>query len=184
MTIHQDIPTLPPAAPVADLTDLYRTHVRPLYGFIYSKVGNRAAAEDMTSDVFVKALTRLDPTRAEHSSVAWLYRVARNAVHDYWRAGHGVPLIALEDAWPPPTSCPPPEAAKQDQAAAAARAAAILARLPDNYRTVLSLRILAGLSVAETAQRMGVSAGNVKVLQHRALKAAARQRDDRTIQSR
>src|SRR5436309_612081 len=80
--------------------------VRPLYGFIYSKVGNRAAAEDITSDVFVKALTHLDPTRAEHSCVAWLYRVARNAVHDYWRSGQEVPLIALEDTRPPPTSRP------------------------------------------------------------------------------
>lgn len=174
MTAHQTIP----AAPTADVAGLYRAHVRPLYGFIYSKVGNRAAAEDITSEVFVKALTHLDPTRAEHSRVAWLYRVARNAVYDYWCAGQGISLIALEDARPPPVPGPEPETAQRDHAATAARATAILARLPDNYRMVLSLRLLDGLSVAETAQRMGVSAGNVKVLQHRALKAAAR--PDRT----
>jgi RNA polymerase sigma factor (sigma-70 family) len=178
MTTHHDIPASPPAAPEVDVTGLYRAHVRPLYGFIYSKVGNRAAAEDLTSDVFVKALTHLDPTRAQHSCVAWLYRVARNAVADYWRAGQDVTLIALEDAQPPSLSHPAQETAQQEHTAAAARAAAILACLPDNYRTVLALRLLDGLSVAETAQRMGVSTGNVKVLQHRALKAAARQRDD------
>lgn len=176
MTARQDIPA-PMAAPVVDVADLYRAHVRPLYGFIYSKVGNRAAAEDITSEVFVRALTHLDPTRAEHSRVAWLYRVARNAVHDYWRSGQGVPLIAIEDAQPPVPRLEP-ETAQRDHMAAAARAAAILARLPDNYRTVLTLRILDGLSVAETAQRMDVSVGNVTVLQHRALKAAAR--PDRT----
>jgi RNA polymerase sigma factor (sigma-70 family) len=177
MTVHLSTPA-PPAAPAANVADLYRSHVRPLYGFIYSKVGNRAAAEDITSDVFVKALTHLDPTRAEHSCVAWLYRVARNAVHDYWRSGQGVPPITLEDAQAPAAPHPAPEAAPGDHAAAATRATAILARLPDNYRTVLSLRLLDGLSVEETARRMGVSRGNVAVLQHRALKAAARQRDD------
>src|SRR5437764_15164398 len=77
---------------------LYRSHVQPLYAFIYSKVGNREAAEDITSDVFTKALTHLDPTRAEHSIAAWLYRVARNAVVDYWRAGRGSRVIAFEEA--------------------------------------------------------------------------------------
>lgn len=148
---------------------LYSAHVRSLYAFIYSKVGNRAAAEDLTSDVFLKALTRLDPTRPEHSSVAWLYRVARNAVHDYWRHGRVVSLI--EETRSPSLSPPSPP---RGDAAATARATAILERLPENYRAVLSLRLLDGLSVAETAQRMGLSANYVKVLQHRALKAAAR----------
>lgn len=176
MTAHQTIP----AAAMTDVAALYRAHVRSLYGFIYSKVGNHAAAEDITSDVFLKALTHLDPTRAEHSSVAWLYRVARNAVHDYWRHGQGVSMLALDDARP--ALLPPaPETRQHDYTAAAERATAILARLPDNYRTVLSLRILDGLSVTETAQRMGISAGNVKVLQHRALKAAARHDRNDTI---
>lgn len=167
--------TSPPAEQRVNITDLYRAYGRALYGFIYSKVGNRAAAEDITSDVFVRALTHLDPTRPEHSSVAWLYSVARNAVNDYWRRGKGVALITLDDVWPEPVAHPIPGAAQRGQAATAARAAAILARLPENYRTVLSLRLLDGLSVAETAQRMGTSAGNVKVMQHRALAAAARQ---------
>jgi RNA polymerase sigma-70 factor (ECF subfamily) len=50
---------------------------------------------------------------------------------------------------------------------------ALLARLPDRYRTVLELRFLQRLSVAETATRMGVSHGNAKILQYRALRKAA-----------
>ena len=83
----EERPTL--AERPVDAEALYRTHVRPLYTFVYSKVGNRETAEDITSEVFTKALTHLDPTREEHSIVAWLYRVARNAVADYWRAGRG-----------------------------------------------------------------------------------------------
>jgi len=159
-----------------DADALYRAHVRPLYLFIYGKVGNREAAEDLTSEVFVKALTHLDPSREERSIVAWLYRVARNAVTDYWRAGAGARVIALDEARLTRTPVPPAGAAHE--AETTARAAALLERLPQNYRTVLVCRLLEGLSVAETARRMGVSEGNVKVLQHRALKRAAELREE------
>jgi RNA polymerase sigma-70 factor (ECF subfamily) len=159
-----------------DVEALYRRHLRPLYTFIYSKVGNREAAEDLTSEVFTKALTHLDRTREEHSIVAWLYRVARNAVIDYWRAGHGACVIALEEARMTRPSPPAPDVGRQEQTAARARA--LLARLPENYRTVLSHRLLEGLSVAETARCMGTSEGNVKILQHRALKRAAELREE------
>ena len=75
----------------------------------------------------------------------------------------------------------PPAADVVRQEQTAARARALLARLPENYRTVLSHRLLEGLSVAETARCMGTSEANVKVLQHRALKRAAELREDDTV---
>jgi len=155
---------------------LYRAHVRPLYAFIYNKVGNREAAEDITSDVFVKALTHIDPTRDERSIIAWLYRVARNAVNDYWRAGQGARVIALDDARLGREAIPLIEPVRQEKTAGRARA--LLEKLPERYSTVLSYRLLQGLSVAETAQKMGVTEANVKVMQHRALKQAALLRED------
>jgi len=164
------------AACPPDVDALYRAHVRPLYAFIYGKVGNREAAEDLTSEVFTRALAHLDPARDAHSSVAWLYRVARNAVTDYWRANGSGRVIAFAEASMSHVPPPLPDATLHERAAT--RAGALLARLPDNYRTVLTLRVLDGMSVAETAQRMGVSTANVKVLQHRALKYAAALRED------
>jgi RNA polymerase sigma-70 factor (ECF subfamily) len=163
------------AARPMDVDGLYRAHVRALYAFIYRRVGNREAAEDLTSDVFVKALTHLDPTREEHSIVAWLYRVARNAVADYWRQGYAGGVV-LEEARMPGTPPPARDSVPQDHTAARARA--LLDRLPENYRTVLVYRLLEGASVTETARRMGTSEGNVKVLQHRALKYARQLRED------
>jgi RNA polymerase sigma-70 factor (ECF subfamily) len=64
----------------------------------------------------------------------------------------------------------------QDPSAVHARA--LLNRLPENYRTVLAYRLLEGASVTETAQRIGTNEGNVKVLQHRALKYARQLRED------
>lgn len=164
------------AARPVDAEALYRAHVRSLYAFIYSKVGNREAAEDITSDVFVKALAHLDPSREEHSIVAWLYRVARNAVNDYWRAGQGARVIALEEARTARIPLTAPDTAHHDQTAA--RASALLAQLPENYRSALAHRLIEGLSVAETARRMNISEANVKVLQHRALKRAAELREE------
>jgi RNA polymerase sigma-70 factor, ECF subfamily len=154
---------------------LYRSHVRPIYSFIYSKVGNCEAAEDLTSDVFLRALANIDPNREEHSIVAWLYRVARNAVYDYWRAGRAAQIIALDDVRNLRGSTASPDVARQDQAARRARE--LLNMLPENYRAVLQYRLIESLSTAETALKMATSPGNVKVLQHRALKRAAELRE-------
>lgn len=164
------------AARPADVDALYRRYVRSLYAFIYSRVGNREAAEDITGDVFVKALSYLDPSREEHSIVAWLYRVAHNAINDYWRIGHGARVIALDEARAARMPNPVSDTIRPEQTAA--RAHALLARLPENYRTVLSHRLLEGMTVAETARQMGISEANVKVLQHRALKRAANLREN------
>jgi RNA polymerase sigma-70 factor (ECF subfamily) len=160
----------------ADLSALYSKHVRTIYAFIYSKVGNREAAEDLTSEVFVKAVTHLDIARDERSIVAWLYRVARNATNDYWRSTRDIQVIDLDVARIGRAMGPAPDIARQERTAR--QAAAVLSTLPVNYRTVLECRILEGLSVAETARRMGISEANVKVIQHRALKRAAELRED------
>jgi RNA polymerase sigma-70 factor (ECF subfamily) len=160
-----------PSISAVDADKLYRAHVRPIYGFIFSKVGNREAAEDLTSEVFLRAIVRVDPGREERSVIAWLYRVARNVVHDYWRSGQGTPGLDSDNVVDIRSPSVAPDFVSQDRAAK--RAGDILRKLPDNYRTVLQYRIIEGLSVAETAQRMAVSVANVKVLQHRALKRAA-----------
>lgn len=153
------------------LEALYRAQVRPLYGFIYHKVGNREAAEDITGDVFMKALTHLDLSRGEQSAVAWLYQVARHAVADYWRASSGARITVLEEERLARQGQLLSDGPRQEQAAARARA--VLDGLPERYRTVLSYRLLEGLTVAATARHMGLSEANVKVLLHRALKRAA-----------
>jgi RNA polymerase sigma-70 factor (ECF subfamily) len=173
-TLGAERPTSDGAA--LDGETLYRSYVRPIYGFIYSKVGNRETAEDLTSDVFLRALTHVDGEREEHSVVAWLYRVARNLVNDFWRQGQAAQVIALDEMRHPRSSASPPDLARQDRTAQ--RAMDVLSRLPENYRLVLQYRLLDGLSVAETAEQMATSRANVKVLQHRALKRAAELRGD------
>ncbi|MDP9468121.1 MAG: sigma-70 family RNA polymerase sigma factor, partial [Chloroflexota bacterium] len=75
-------------------------------------------------------------------------------------------------AWEPisPQASPTAEADADSASAAVAR---LLKRLPEQYARVLELRFLQRLSVAETAERLGVTHGNAKVLQYRALRRAA-----------
>lgn len=155
------------------MQDIYNAHVRAVYAFVYARVGNREAAEDLTADVFLKALTHLDLARPECSVVAWLFRVARHAVADYWRTAYAAQVIPLEEARAAHSVAPSPITTAHTHEQAAARARAVLSHLPENYRAVLTCRILDGLSVADTATQLGTSVGNIKVMQHRALQRAA-----------
>ena len=151
---------------------VYRAHARAIYGFVYVKVGNREAAEDLTSEVFLRAVSHLDPAREERSILAWLYRVATNLVNDYWRSRQGAQVIELDEARLQRAAPPPPDLWRQEETTR--RAVRILEQLPKNYGTVLRCRLLDGMSVAETARHMQTTEANVKVMQHRALKHAAK----------
>jgi RNA polymerase sigma-70 factor, ECF subfamily len=153
---------------------VYDQHVVGIYRFVYARVGNRPDAEDLTAQVFVRAVEQLDTTRQPGQIAAWLYRVAQNAIADYWRAFYRLPVIGVDHVapgWEPADDGDRREPAQDDRAAQ--RVEALLRGLPDRYRRVLELRFLQRLSVAETALAMGITSGNAKVLQYRALRKAA-----------
>jgi RNA polymerase sigma factor (sigma-70 family) len=153
---------------------VYGEHVVGIYRFVYARVGNRPDAEDLTAQVFVRAVEQLDTTRQPGQIAAWLYRVAQNAIADYWRAFYRLPVIGVDHVAPgwEPADNDAQRAAPPDDSAAA-RVQAVLRDLPDRYRRVLELRFLQRMSVAETAEAMGITSGNAKVLQYRALRKAA-----------
>jgi RNA polymerase sigma-70 factor, ECF subfamily len=156
------------------LQSLYEDNLHVIYRFIYSKVGNREEAEDLTSQVFIKAVRSIDSARGTASIQSWLFQVARTTIADHWRSFYQLRAHSLDDlldaGWegPAQSQTAPPLAPPQD------RVRRILDRLPEHYRDVLTCRFLLNLSIKETAQRMGLSEANVKVLQFRALKKAGR----------
>lgn len=164
-----------PTAAEGRFEAIYAEHVTHIHRFIYARVGNRPDAEDLTGQVFMRAVEQLDVNRPPAQVAAWLYRVAQNAVADYWRAFYRLPRVGIDHvavAWEPVAVTRPTHAdADADRATAAVQR--LLKRLPDQYARVLELRFLHRLSVAETADRLGISHGNAKVLQYRALRRAA-----------
>lgn len=151
------------------LAQLYRRYVGEVYGFAMNNLGGSQDAEDVTSATFTKVVDSLASFRGEATFRTWLYAIARNQVRDHWRHnGHPHP-VGLEEV----------RLTSTDTAAPATNprwsrlGEAVMAQLPVNYREVLSLRILQERSVRETAAALATTEGNVKVLQHRALRRAA-----------
>ena len=139
-----------------------------VYAYIYSRVGNRPDAEDLTQQVALKAIPRLRQGASSSSIRGYLFATARSVLGGFWAARFGVSQEELQEGL---TSAPPPAT---HSAEAADRATRILHRLPENYRRVLELRFLRGYSIREVAAEMKATPGSVKVMQLRALRAAAR----------
>jgi RNA polymerase sigma factor (sigma-70 family) len=153
----------------ANWDEIYVDNVVRLYQILYAKVGNRADAEDLTTEVFLAAYgpLRVDASRGEVR--AYLAATARTALARHWRTRLGVEVTHLDAD----------VAAREldddrPSSAAPGRARDVLAALPERHRRILELRFLEGCSVREAARELGISIANAKVLQHRALRMAAR----------
>jgi RNA polymerase sigma-70 factor, ECF subfamily len=151
----------------------YRENLHLIFHYVYRQVGNREEAEDLTSHIFLKAVRGLHRERDPHSRRTWLFRVAHTTIIDYWRAHERMitrSLEALVEAgWEGP--------AEGDGFGIGGRAAECVQRLlqalPLRYQEILTCRFLLGLSIRETAVRMGLTEVNVRTVQFRALKHAA-----------
>lgn len=153
----------------ADWEAVYMDNVDAVYRLIYRQVGNRADAEDLTEEVFLAALPRLRLPSPHHSVRAYLAATLRTALAEHWRRHYAAPpTVAFIDDLDAEALAP--EAADD---AAGRRARRLLDLLPERFRQVLELRFLRGFSVGQAASEMGVSAGNARVLQYRALRRAA-----------
>ncbi|MGB6882981.1 MAG: sigma-70 family RNA polymerase sigma factor [Candidatus Acidiferrum sp.] len=147
---------------------LYELHFERVYVFIVSRVHGRAIAEDLTSEVFHKALANL-PTYEWRGSPfsAWLFRIAHNAIADqYKRASREHP--SPDD---PPELAAHPELSSRDLEAIDYHASLfrLVDRLPAAQRRVIRERFIEQRTIREIADRLKKSEGAIKQLQFRAL---------------
>ena len=151
----------------ADWESVYTDNVVAVYRIVFRQVGNRPDAEDLAEEVFLAALPRLRLPAPVASVRTYLGATVRSVVAEHWRRHYAAPPPAplLDDV----AAAPPVPSAREG----GGRAPRLLARLPDRFRQILELRFLRGLSVGQAAAEMGVTAGNARVLQHRALRRAA-----------
>jgi RNA polymerase sigma-70 factor (ECF subfamily) len=160
-------------AGVHGFSTFYQENLGLIYRYVYSKVGNREEAEDLTSQIFMKAVRGVDTERGSLSVQKWLFQVARTTIADYWRAHYRVSTSSLEELLEAGWEGPAEEEAIAISSRPAERVQRILRVLPEHYREVLTCRFLLNLSIHDTAVQMGLTEANVKVLQFRALKRAA-----------
>jgi RNA polymerase sigma-70 factor (ECF subfamily) len=139
---------------------LYERHVQPIYRYCFVRLGSREAAEDATSEVFMKALAGLGGYRGG-LFLAWLYRIAGNVVADARRReGRGQPNLPLDVVGQLAEPSSDPDTAIMLRAA--------LDSLPDDLRTTMELQ-LAGWTSEQAGAALGKSASAVRMARARAL---------------
>ena len=145
----------------ARFVDLYERYFHRVYAYVIRRTGNRAEAEDITSEVFERALTNL--SRFEWRGVpfaAWLLRIAAHVIVD--RAERNARTLDV----------PPPEPVPAIDLEDAERRAALFRHvdaLPADQRRVIVMRFAEGLPIRAIATDLGRTEGAVKQLQFRAL---------------
>ena len=146
---------------------LYERYATDIYRFLRAQLPESHEAEDLTSEVFIKAWISLNRYRERgYPFSAYLYKIARNTLIDHWRKKRKenrpivmeVSHVNLDD---------PRHIFEQNQELQ--ELWLVLGRLREDYRSVLVLRFINGLAPGDIAAIMGRSEGAVRVLQHRAL---------------
>jgi RNA polymerase sigma-70 factor (ECF subfamily) len=149
---------------------LYDKHVEAVYRYVYYRVRDDAEAEDLTSDVFMRALKAMPRYEPRQAFLAWLYRIARNAVID--RARRGDRQVSFEDALDHPGAdqiVEPDNEVLAHSDSVTLRGA--LAKLTPLQQEVIVLRYLEGYSTQEVARIVGKREGTVRGIQFRAIGA-------------
>ena len=154
------------------LGELYRRHVDAIYRYVRLRVDDPTVAEDLTAEVFLRALEGLGEYRYTGVPlIAWLYRITRARTVDHWRRAGRYRETDLSDKIAATGSDP--------EVIVSARIertdlVAALRRLTDGQQQVIILRFVEEMSLAQAADVMGKTVGAVKALQHRALASLAR----------
>jgi RNA polymerase sigma-70 factor (ECF subfamily) len=154
------------------ISALYRQHVQAIYRYIYYRVGDEPTVEDLTAEVFVRAIEGL-PTYEPRGVpfVAWLYRIAQARVADYFRREQRVETVVLGEDLPSAEDSP---LVKVEQSFYHQELQTAINKLTPDQQQVIILKFVEGLSNAEVAQILDKTEGAVKSLQHRALAALQR----------
>jgi RNA polymerase sigma-70 factor (ECF subfamily) len=144
---------------------LYDRHFQQIYRFVYSRVREQTAAEDVTSEVFIKALKAMPRYQdTGRPFAAWLYQIAVNAIADRYRTLR--PTHALDDFHDLSVGGPDidEQAAQRDEIRRIWR---LVEGLPLQQRTALVLKFQEDMKIEDIAVAMGKTPGAVKLLIHR-----------------
>jgi RNA polymerase sigma-70 factor (ECF subfamily) len=141
---------------------LYEAHFERVYAFVARRVKGREEIEDLTSEVFRRALAALPKYQSSGAPFsAWLLRIAANAIVDTARRAKR-PGLHVELA--------EPSAEEQLDAAGRERLFRAVAKLPGEQRRVIELRFAEEQPIRAIADALGKSEGAIKQLQLRALR--------------
>lgn len=154
---------------------VYDENVKDIHRFVYFKIGSREEADDLTSMIFLKAWNHIQNKTLEDAKTlrALLYKIARNAIVDYYRETGNKVTASLDDEENRIEVIDESENPQErlDRAADLELIKAKLPLLKEEYREIIIMKFINDLSLEEIAEVSEKSKGNVRVLLHRALNA-------------
>ncbi len=163
--------------PRENFDSLYEEYREKVYRIILRMVRNPLDAEELTQETFIKVERNLPHLKRPQSVASWLYRIATNTALDHLRransrAEKGITELSLENGREISTGASS-LALSLDRTESTSCVRQNADQLPEQYRVVLILYDLEGLSLAQVAEVMGSSVGATKVRLHRARKRFA-----------
>jgi RNA polymerase sigma-70 factor (ECF subfamily) len=158
------------AGNVESFSEIYTRYAEGIFRFLFLHLDNRLDAEDLTGEVFYRAYKALPEYKLQGVPfTAFLYRIARNALTDFYRKSrHAKNLVSLDEVDESQGLASDSNGRFQEKVDRR-ELVSLLEGLKAEYRMVISLRFFSGLSPEETARVMNRSVGAVRVLQFRAL---------------
>ncbi|MEW1954594.1 sigma-70 family RNA polymerase sigma factor [Terrabacter sp. NPDC080008] len=150
---------------------LYDLYVDTIFRYVLVRVANRALAEDLTSETFIRAMRRIDSFTWQGKDIAaWFVTIARNLIADHVKSARFRFEVATADMRDADERVDAPDTEVLTRLRDERLVAAIKQLGPDQAECI-TLRFLQGLSLADTARVLGKSEGAVKQLQLRATRA-------------
>ncbi len=151
-------------SPALTIEQLYHEHHQPLRRYLDRLVHDRATAEDLCHETFIKALRHWSDRDQAAGARSWLYRIATNTAYDHLRRQRRVALPPLTDEHETSVRAP----ALETQFADAEPVWAALNHLPEHYRVPLLLQIGAGYTLHDIAATLGCNVNTIKTRGQRA----------------
>ncbi len=157
-----------PRSEKPDYETFYQVNYERVLYYVCNKIGNREDAEDLVSEVFLYCYSHYDDYDPEKSAITtWLYLIVNSRVKNYYRdhvcfADYETVAQTMQD-----------EKVDMDQGVYLEQLHKVLMQaiktLPERQQKIVMMRYFEGLSGEEIARKLGISPGNVRVLQSRAL---------------
>ena len=148
---------------------IYYQYYRNVHNYICFRINNHFDAEELSSLVFVKAMSRWSSYNSDFPVEAWLIGIAKNTVTDYLRGKKGKYFVALDTIIDMVSSAKQPEdivLIKEENRALMVA----MAKLKSKERQILSMKFATDLKYHEIAKMLGIGDSNAKMTAHRALK--------------
>ena len=149
---------------------IYDMHYQAIYRYIYYRVSDSAAAEDLAADVFIRMLDKLpDYQDRGKPFLAWLYTISRNIVIDYHRSQSKTELIPIQEQIITDDLPGPSKQIEDRQVEDCFRKA--LERIPESQRLILIYRFIEKHPTPKILELTGKSDRAIRSLQHRSLRS-------------